>query len=291
MQATPHLQEMTITKLSEHIGAEVRGIDLRQPIDAATCDRLNAALVDNIVLAIRDQKFTPEEYLAAAAAVFGEPMEQDNPQMAVPGVPLLCRISNHDKSKPGEPHSNNGRWHTDHTNREYPPKFTALYAIALPDSGGATSVVNMRAGYRSLPAELRLRIDGMKTANVRLGSAVKKNFNATAAEAQKRLNPVPIIQPLVRTHPDNGTKALYFHANKTENILGMSPEDSQALLDELLDKAVRPEFVYHHRWRLGDMLIWDNRASMHKANYDFDPNDPTQNRLMYRILVKGERPR
>jgi taurine dioxygenase len=96
-----------------------------------------------------------------------------------------------------------------------------------------------------------------------------------------------VLQPLVRTNPDNGTKALYCHPSKTENIIGMTPEDSQDFLHELIDMAIRPEFTYTHQWRLGDMLIWDNRSAMHRANFDYDPN---QHRLLYKIIIKGEQP-
>jgi len=91
----------------------------------------------------------------------------------------------------------------------------------------------------------------------------------------------------VRTHPENGKKALYFHPVKAENIVGMSPQDSQALLSDLLARSVRDEFIYTHQWRKGDMLLWDNRAAMHKANFDYDPEEY---RLLYRVLVRGEVP-
>jgi taurine dioxygenase len=95
------------------------------------------------------------------------------------------------------------------------------------------------------------------------------------------------LQPLVRTNGDNGTKALYFHANKTENIVGLGPQESQDLLNELMDRAIRDEFIYSHTWRLGDMLLWDNRSSMHNVTFDYDQN---QHRELYRALVKGELP-
>ena len=181
------------------------------------------------------------------------------------------------------------RWHSDHTNKEYPPKFTCLYAVELPAKGGGTSVANMRAGYEALPEDMKRRIDGMKTANVIVGSIVPYE-NSDRRETQKLKNPDPIFQPLVRTNPDTGGKALYFHPSKTEYVGGLSPQESQALLDELLTYALRPEFVYSHPWRLGDMFLWDNRSALHKANYDYDPADVSQHRLLYRILIKGELP-
>jgi alpha-ketoglutarate-dependent taurine dioxygenase len=276
---------LTIRNLTPYIGAEVTGIDLTRPIDAATRDLLYAALVEHIALVIRGQSFTPRQF-ADAVALFGDLMDQDSPQHAVPEAPLLRKVSNRNLTKSGQRAALVDKWHTDHTNHVYPPKFTSLYAVELPDSGGGTSVVNMRAGYDVLPDDVKARIAGMQTVNVRLGSA-SKEVNPGSAEEQAELKPGPVLQPLVRTNPDNGTKALYFHTKKTENIVGMTPQASQDFLDELLTMAARPAFAYTHTWQAGDMFIWDNRSCLHMANYDYDQS---QHRLLYRALVQGELP-
>ena len=276
---------MKVTKLSEHIAAEVTGIDLREPIDAEVRRQLNAAVVENVALVIRDQDFTPEQYLAAVA-LFGEPMEQHFTQYALPGCPLVHEVSNRHKDKSGKRVKHGADWHTDHTNHVRPPKYTCLYAVALPSSGGDTAVVNMRAGYEALPDAIKQRIAGMKTVNVFQGSASAR-YSGQSADAQAEQQPEPVLQPLVRTHPDNGAKALYFHPVKAENIVGMGAQESQALLTDLLERSVRPEFIYRHKWRKGDMLLWDNRAAMHRAHFDYDPQEY---RLLYRVLVRGEVP-
>jgi taurine dioxygenase len=276
---------MEVTRLTPHIGAEVTGIDLRASTDAETRQRLNAAVVEHVALVIRDQDFTPEQYLAAVS-LFGEPMEQHFTQYALPGCPLVHEVSNRHTDKAGKRVKHGAGWHTDHTNHVRPPKYTCLYAVALPSSGGDTAVVNMRAGYEALPEDIKHRIQDMKTVNVFQGSA-SATYSGQSADAQAERKPVPVLQPLVRTNPDNGTRALYFHPVKTENIVGMSPAESQALLDDLLARSVRDEFVYRHKWRKGDMLLWDNRAAMHRAHFDYDPNEY---RLLYRVLVRGEVP-
>jgi taurine dioxygenase len=276
---------MKVTKLGAHIGAEVTGIDLTRPVDAGTRRGLNAAVVDNVALVIRDQEFTPGQYLAAVT-LFGEPMEQHFTQYALPGCPLVHEVSNRHTDKSGKRVKHGAGWHTDHTNHVRPPKYTCLYAVSLPSSGGDTAVVNMRAGYEALPETMRRKIEGMKTVNVFQGSA-SATYSGQSAEAQAERRPEPVLQPLVRTNPDNGTKALYFHPVKTENIVGMSAAQSQALLNDLLERSVRDEFIYRHKWRKGDMLIWDNRAAMHRAHFDYDPNEY---RLLYRVLVRGELP-
>ncbi|HKA40528.1 MAG TPA: TauD/TfdA family dioxygenase [Burkholderiales bacterium] len=275
---------MKVTRLTPHIGAEVTGIDLRNPVDAETRWRLNAALVDGVALVIRDQDLAPGQYLAAVS-LFGEPMEQHFTQYALPGCPLVHEVSNRHTDKAGKRVKHGDGWHTDHTNHVRPPKYTSLYAVALPSSGGDTAVVNMRAGYEALPDAIRQKIEGMKTVNVFQGSASARS--GPSADAQAERKPEPVLQPLVRTNPDNGTKALYFHPVKTENIVGMDAAESQALLNDLLQRAVQTEFIYRHKWRKGDMLIWDNRAALHRAHFDYDPGE---HRLLYRVLVRGEVP-
>jgi taurine dioxygenase len=279
---------MQITKIKEHIGAEVTGIDLREPIDEATRKRLNDAVAEHAVMVIRDQKFTAAQY-QAAAELFGELMEDQNRRYLVDGLPLVSVLSNQHKDSEGKPAkvAKNATWHTDHTNQERPPKFTMLYPVALPDKGGGTSVCNMHAAYEALPQVWKQRITDMKTANSLLSPARYKIANPDILREQQEAKTPPRIQPLVRTHPERGTKAIWFHKGKTENVLGMDPEETQAFLDELLEIAIRPEFVYVHEYRLGDMLIIDNRSAMHKAGFDYDHS---QHRMLYRILVRGDKP-
>ena len=276
---------MQISKISEYIGAEVTGIDLSKPVDEATRKRLEAALVENIALVIRGQQFTPPQFLDAVK-LFGEPMEQHFTEDQVPGCPLVNTVSNTKQGMVDYTKKRGAGWHTDHTNHRLPPKFTALYMVAMPDQGGNTAVCNTRAGYATLPEDLKGRLQGMKTTNVFMGSAVKVAGGASV-EAQKKLKAEPVLQPLIRTNPDNGSQALYFHPTKTENIVGMSPEASQELIDDLLARVLKPEYVYSHKWQKGDMLIWDNRSSLHRgeavANSD-------QLRLLYRVIVRGELP-
>ena len=279
---------MKITKLKEHIGAEVTGIDLREPIDAATRQRLNDAAAEHVALVIRDQKFDAAQY-QAAAQLFGELMEDQNRRYLVEGLPLVSVLSNRHKDSTGKQAkvAMNATWHTDHTNQEVPPKFTMLYPVALPDKGGGTSVCNMNAAYEALPTAWKQRITDMKTANCLISSARYRIANPDILKEQQESKNDFTIQPLVRTHPERGTKAIWFHKGKTEKILGMEPEETQAFLDELLEIAIKPEFVYVHEYRLGDMFIIDDRSAMHKAGFDYDHS---QHRMLYRILVRGDRP-
>ena len=276
---------LRIRKLSEHIGAEAVGVDLTEPVDGTTRQALYDALIENVALVIRDQDFTAEQYLAAAR-LFGETMEDQDPVYRLPDVPHVRAVSSRHKDSKGRRVRVGERWHSDHTNQLRPPKFTALYAVELPASGGATNIANMRAAYAALPEDLKARIRYMKTLNVYVGSGVK-NPNIDRVKAQAEEKPDMVEQPLVRTNPDNGSQALYFHPSKVETIGCMTPAESQEFLDDLIARAIKPEFVYAHRWRKGDMLIWDNRSAMHKAAFDYDPNE---HRLLYRTMIRGERP-
>ena len=287
LQAAP--QTMKITKVKEHIGAIVTGIDLSEPVDAATQKKLNEAAVENVVLIIRGQAHLTPAQLQAAAEMFGELMEDQNRRYLVDGFPLISVLDNFHKDSQGQPAKagKNATWHTDHTNQELPPKYTMLYAVAVPDKGGATSVCNSRAAYESLPEDLKQKITGMKTENTLISSARFKIANPDILREQLESQKPPTVQPLVRTHPETGTKAVWFHKGKTEKIIGMTPEDTQEFLQEITDKVTLPQFCYAHEYQKGDLLIIDDRASLHKAGFDYDHS---QQRRLYRMLVRGDRP-
>jgi alpha-ketoglutarate-dependent taurine dioxygenase len=276
------MTKLSIKPITQAIGAEVTGIDLGGPVDAATAAALNRALADHSLLVIRGQTLSPAQFMAASG-IFGRSMPQHYSQFNMPGFPDIGVLSSRDSDRrPDGSYILRGAecWHTDHTNRERPPKATILYAIALPSKGGDTSFASMRAAYAALPAEDQRRFAAMKTVN-------RLDRHNTARPEDKAKYDVGIVHPLVRTHPDNGSKALYFHPTKTERIVGMEPAESLALIDALLERIIRPDIVYRHRWRVGDMVVCDNRAALHQAHADYDP---AEGRLLHRIIVEGDRP-
>ena len=292
MSAVEHYaseQAMTISKIKEHIGAIVTGIDLAKPVDAATQKALCDAVVENIVLVIRGQAHLTPAQLQAAGEMFGELMEDQNRMYLVDGHPLISVLDNRHKDSKGQPAKpgKNATWHTDHTNQERPPKFTMLYAVAVPDKGGATSVCNTRAAFNALPEDLQQKLCGMKTENTLISSARFGIANPDILKAQLESKTPPVVQPLVRTHPDNGSKAVWYHKSKTETVTGMTPEETQDFLQDLTDQLTQPQFCYAHEYQEGDLLILDGRASLHKAGSDFDQS---QHRRLYRMLVRGDRP-
>src|SRR6478736_5163091 len=166
-------QAMKVTKIKEHIGAIVTGIDLARPIDATTQKKLYDAAVENVVLVIRGQEHLTPAQVQAAGELFGELMEDQNRRYLVDGFPLISVLDNRHLDSKGQPAkvSANATWHTDHTNQEMPPKFTILYAVAVPDEGGATSVCNARAAYEALPDDIKQKTAGAKTENTLISSA------------------------------------------------------------------------------------------------------------------------
>jgi taurine dioxygenase len=266
---------LKITPLHPTLGAEVAGVDLSRPVDAPTREALARALGDHLALVFRDQSLTPAQYLAAAA-VFGPPMAQHYSQHNMDGFPLIGLIWHRNGQQPAE------MWHTDHTNRERPPAATILYGVEVPSAGGATSVASMRAAYTALPADERRRLDGLTTYN-----SLESNRTDTRAEDRERYG-APIQHPMVRTHPVHGSRAVYFHITKATHIEGMSPEASHAYMADLIDRMVTPEITYRHAWRKGDVLVIDNRATMHRAHGDYDRSE---SRVLWRIIVEGDRPR
>ena len=277
---------VTITPLGEHAGAEVGGFDLRRPVDDETRKRLNRALADHVALVFRDQDLTPKQF-ADAGRLFGTPMKQLLAQYHLPDCPEVGVVSNRDRDAAGDGKIliRGTTWHTDHSNKEIPPKATALYSVSLPDTGGDTKFTNTAAAYDALPEATKKRIDGLKAVHAYLSSRTPRKLpKRTGSEAKES---PPVEQPLVRTHPENGRKALYLNPVRIEEIAGMEKEAAFALLDELMTHATEERFQYRHKWRLGDMVIWDDRCSMHEAETDYDMS---QLRLLHRLMIEGTRP-
>ena len=265
---------MQITELDAPFGAEVTGLDLNEPVEPDTAERLNRALLDHIVLVIRDQDLDAQAY-CSGMSVFGVPMLQHRLAFRLPDCPEVSRIINREKMRPAR------NWHTDHTNHEEPPKATVLYARKLPTTGGDTSFADMYAGLENLSAEARERIGPLFTTNF------MEADNPTYSAGDRDAFGGGARHPMVRTHPETGKKALYFHVTKATGVDGLEPEAVRPFLDDLLKQAIRPENTLRHRWRMGDVVICDNRCAMHSVDPNFDQREE---RLLWRIILKGDRP-
>jgi taurine dioxygenase len=262
----------TLMPLHRSLGLVVIGIDLSEPIDGETGDNLSRLLAEHLVLVFPEQSLTPEQYLAAARA-FGPPLRQHHSQQQMPGYPDIALVGHRDNQQPLE------TWHTDHANREHPPSATLLYGVEIPPAGGGTSIADMRAAYWGLPEAERRHIETLCTVNG-LDSAA-----ATAAEIAE--HGAAVVHPMVRTHPVSRERALFFHPTRTMYIEGMTPQASREYLTDLVARAIQPEIVYRHSWVRGDVVVIDDRATLHRAHDDFDHG---QSRVLWRISIEGDRP-
>jgi taurine dioxygenase len=276
--------DYTIIPLTDHIGAEIRGLDLTNRVAPETCAALNRAFADHHVLVIRGQNFTPQQFIAAAQ-VFGELFQHDKREMHVPGYPQIYYVSN-EQTVPGKRYISGETFHTDHSNHPAPPKATMLFPVSLPSSGGDTQYLDMHKAYDDLPDATKARIDGLKAVHVYLSKYSPRELRPLSEESS-RLVPPPGIHPLVRRHPENGRKALYLNPVRIEAIEGMEDEEALDLVAELMEHAIQKKYEYRHQWRYGDFVIWDNRSVIHKANPDYDMNE---RRYLYRLMLKGEVP-
>jgi taurine dioxygenase len=156
----------------------------------------------------------------------------------------------------------------------------------LPSHGGDTQYVNMHEAYDGLPEATRERIDGLKAVHVYLSKYSPRELRPLSADSARQVPP-PGVHPLVRTHPENGRKALYLNPVRIESIEGMEDQEALDLVAALMEHAVQKKYEYRHQWRHGDFVIWDNRSVIHKANPDYDMNE---RRYLYRLMLKGETP-
>ncbi|HET6237947.1 MAG TPA: TauD/TfdA family dioxygenase [Acetobacteraceae bacterium] len=277
--------DCTIAKLSDHTGAEVRGVDLTHPVGDELRARLNHAFSERSVLVVRDQHLSPQQ-VVDAVRLFGEVFPQQDKKFALPECPLIHYVSNQDSYPDGTRYIPGAGYHTDHSNAVAPPKATVLHAVTLPDRGGDTQYVNMHRAYEDLPEAMQRRIDGLRAVHVYQSRHSARKL-MTLSEENRAAVPDAVLHPLVRTHPETGRKAIYLNPIRVEGIEGMQEGAALALLDDLLEHARQPRFEYRHQWRAGDLVMWDNRCLLHKANGDYDM---TQVRYLYRVMLKGDVP-
>ena len=172
-------------------------------------------------------------------------------------------------------------WHTDHTNHAKPPKMTVLYAVKLPKEGRRYRLCQY-AGllFSGLEKDEQSHLLSLTTVNV-----LEQNLSYVDDKTRQSLPPQK--HPFIRTHPETGKKAIYVHPGKLAHFESMSPSESKALLNSLLDRVLKPEITYRHKWSMGDLVIWDNRATLHVAHTDYDPNE---GRILHRICLEGDVP-
>jgi taurine dioxygenase len=272
-----------VVPLTRHIGAELRGIDLREKPDEDTIRAIYQAWLDHLVIIFPGQNLSQED-LVRVTGYFGEIGDLHRPakyfpkgySKILPGIMMISNIRENGEPIGALP-DGEMMFHHDMIHSEVPSKATLLYSVEIPSAGGNTLFASGYAAYETLDPEIRNTLEGRKALHhYNYGSTQKDDGKGTAAFGECQ-------HPVFRTHEDTGKKAVYVNRLMTVKILDLPLDESDALLGKVFDHAEKREFVYEHVWRLGDLLLWDNRCSSH-ARTDFSS---AERRLMLRTTVKG----
>jgi len=282
---------MQITPLCDALGAEITGVDVSSISDDDLAE-IKQAFLDYYVVVLRDQKLTPEEHIEFSRKM--GPLEiHISKKFLLEDKPEILVLSNRKKNGEYIGVENAGDyWHSDLSYMEKPSLGSLLYALEIPPEGGDTEWSNQYKAYETLPEETRRKIEGKRAIhsfnrarNKRVH--IPEHSKEGAAERYAKISPPDAYHPIVRTHPETGRKALFVSPRFTIGIEGMDDAEAQPLLDELFAHSIKPEFIYHHNWRLGDLLMWDNRCLLHLACRGIPEG---QIRHMHRTTLSGDVP-
>jgi len=268
------------------LGAEVQGVDLRA-LDDDVFAAIHQAWIDHQVLLFRDQALSDDD-LVAFSLRFGELDEapiQETGRRFVEGHPEIYVVSNvvRDGVAIGSLGAGEAVWHTDMSYLPHPPKASVLYALEVPSSGGDTSFCSMYAAWEALPEALRRRLDGVRVKHdgtYNSGGYTRQGITPTD---DPRTSP-GTLHPVMFVHPETGRPALYLGRRRNAYVEGLPLEESDALLDEIWAWATRDSSTWRHHWRVGDLVVWDNRCTMHRR----DAFDPGARRVMHRTQIRAD---
>lgn len=277
---------MEVIPLSNAVGAEIRGIDLREPLPQRTLKEIEKAFHDHAIVLLRGQDITLEQQ-KTFARYFGELGSRNRPgpkpnELDEYGEHVMLVTNVRENGKPiGSLPDGEMTFHADTAYFEFPSKATMLYAMELPSWGGNTLFSNCYAAAEQLPDDLKRRLQGKKAMQVyEYGTTLKMK------EKYDRENFPHYAHPVFRKHPETGRSALFVSELMTEEIVGLPKEESDEILAALFKHQKKPEFVYEHEWKVGDLVLWDNRCTIH-ARTDF-PRD--ERRMLRRLTVQDTKP-
>lgn len=278
LQAGSASRRLATRPLSGALGVEISGVDLSKPLGGARFAEIRELFNENVVILLRSQKLKPAD-LVRFIGGFGAP--EPHPLGSRRGLDQFPQVMVLENAK-GKLGPRNDIWHSDISYGEVPPLGSALYAIEVTDGRADTMFTNMYAAYEGLSPGLRGTLDGLRA--VHTAEPLVREVPSRLAVKQA---PPGVEHPVVRTHPETGRKALYVNPWFTSHFVGWTAEESRPLLEYLAAIATRHENIYRHHWRVGDFLMWDNRAAMHYGVRDYDDTMP---RLMWRVTAAGDRP-
>jgi taurine dioxygenase len=274
---------LDIRPIAGALGAEIHGVVLDRPLDAATVAAIRQALLDHLVIFFRDQELPPERFLAFARR-FGEPIEYPFVR-GIEGYPEIIQVAKleHETMNFG------GIWHSDTTYLEHPPMGSMLVAREVPPVGGDTLFANQYLAYETLSEGMKRLLDGLKAVNssARADVTRTREDRVKSDPSSRASDALTAEHPVVRTHPETGRKALYVNIAHTARFVGMTEAESAPILGYLFQHQARPEFTCRFAWRVGSLAFWDNRAAQHNPINDYHGH----RRIMHRITLAGDRPR
>lgn len=275
---------ITVTPVGYALGAEVTGIDLAQPMSQEDAKAVLEAWHKHLILVFPNQHISPQQQIDFSRHFGDLDQHESQPFNRHPEYDEIMLITNKlVRGRPSQTKTAGQNWHTDLSYNVRPAKGTTLYCLEKPSVGGDTCFANMYLAYETLSDKMRQFLDGLEAVHdASLVASLDKRDPALTAEF-KRLNPL-VVHPAVRLHPGTNRRALYVN-QRVRNFLGMSEGESKAIIDYLCEYAIQPRFVYRHRWRLNDLIMWDNRCLTHLAVGDYDPAEP---RHMLRTSLLGE---
>ena len=280
---------MLVVPSQDVIGAEIRDIDLARMTDA-DFGEIEAAFNKHAVVVFPEQNLD-EAQLVGFARRFGEVERIFLTQYSHPRFPEIMYVSNIQENGRDIGHADAGRvWHTDMSYTARPPRTTLLYALEVPVENGValgdTHFTSAADAHDSLPPETKQRIAGLRAVHQVAGR--RRRTGTGKQDDALRLQQPVVVHPVVRTHPHTGRKCLYVSKGECQGIEGMPEDEALALIDELAERTVEPRFQHTHRWRVRDLLMWDNCTVQHLASFDYEW--PRHRRLMQRVTVGGSAP-
>jgi len=275
------------TPLTDAIGCRVEGVDIGAPMTDAVFASLRRALAEHTVLVLPGQDFTPEQHIAFSRR-FGPLEDHVLSDFCLPGHPEIFVVSNIiENGRHIGAYGGSKRYHSDLSYLDEPSMGSLFYCVECPQGSGETAFASMAAAFEALPADMQARLLTLNGVHDYVWNYARAHkTRPPLTEAQKAKTP-PVVHPAVVTHPETGRKSLFLSEVFTRTFEGEDEGESQALIAELMAFAEEPRFVYVHAWTPGDLVIWDNRSSVHKA-MPFD--EANARRRMHRTTVRGARP-
>ena len=279
-----------VRPIGQALGADISGVDLAQPLSSAEFGVIQRAWMQHLVLRFRDQRLSDDQLMAFSRNfgaldrnprhAKGEAREEHSSAY----VNVISNVIENGKAIGGLGNSE-AKWHTDMSYNDIPPMASALYSLEVPPSGGDTWFCNMYAALETLPVATRERIANLTCVHDSSRNSVGQLRVGLKEVADPRETP-GAVHPLVRTHPVTGRSCLFLGRRQSAYVPGLDLADSEALLDALWDHACRPEHTWSQQWRVGDLVLWDNRCAMHRR----DEFDASTRRVMHRTQISGDRP-